>query len=639
MAQKISLESVYREAGRSLRGDLFSIDLVRFNDIETTKIRRNASLTVAALNLAAAQWVGTTLVESGKVAERRSRTALEILGKRPKRPQITDPGYNSRQKALETLLKANVSIRTTVDQYLSISLVAAHQLRSSQIQEFSYLDAEAALDAIALEALRKQQSRGWLAKKLIEFLRVLLEADEFIEINGRTYKMSKYAKMVARTELKHARDAATNDLCHQYENDLVEISDHGASIKGSPQYCEECAKFEGKVYSLSGRHPKYPSLTSSGYLEAHPNCVLPGTRCIAPGGIVTGIRAKFSGPIVEIVFSNGSRLSVTPNHMLLTPYGFAPAYLLCEGDDVFYCPDFERIIANDPNYNGQPVLIENIIESLAESSCVATRCMPVSPEDIHGDGWFCNGDIDIIRANSFLQNTSKPFLPQHLGTNSFNSSGMALFDFFSLRSLAQVLHRAAHTADSIMGGLRLPSDFFFTEARYFNFLDFTYRSGFNAPSYEGTSNRIPVNTKFSSNINIQGSRFIKPNGLVNVEASLFSPGKPLRFGYASSGNPSLNKALANRLGIYPELFGNFIHGHSGLIALNKIIDIRIKEFSGHVYDLQTSTSLYVCNGILSSNCQHHELPTSEEAIGIRQQYETKSVLDKFTEYEISQGII
>jgi len=263
MAQKINLERVYREAGRSLRGDLFSIDLMRFNDIEATKIRRNASLTVAALNLAAAQWVGTTLVESGRVAERRSRTALEILGKKPKRPQITDPGYNSREKALETLIKANGSIRTTVDKYLSISLVAAHQLRSSQIQEFRYLDVADILDELALEALAKGESRGWLMKKILESLRALLEADEFIEINGRTYKMSKYAKMVARTELRNVQTDVTLDLCRQYENDLVQWSDHKTE-------CEICEEYEGKIYSISGTHPKYPLLEADPPI--HPNC-------------------------------------------------------------------------------------------------------------------------------------------------------------------------------------------------------------------------------------------------------------------------------------------------------------------------------------------------------------------------------
>ena len=265
MAQKINLESVYRGAGRSLRGDLFSIDLMRFNDIEATKIRRNASLTVAALNLAAAQWVGTTLVESGKVAERRSRTALEILGKKSRRPQITDPGYNSRERALEALVKANRSIRTTVDKYLSACLLAAHNLRSTQIQEFRYLDVADILDEFALEALAQEKSRGWLMGKILEFLRALLEADEFIEIGGRTYKMSKYAKMVARTELRNVQTGATLDLCRQYENDLVEVSDHSCD-------CEECEEFEGGIYSISGTHAKYESLASSGFMERHPNC-------------------------------------------------------------------------------------------------------------------------------------------------------------------------------------------------------------------------------------------------------------------------------------------------------------------------------------------------------------------------------
>ena len=263
MAQRINLESVYREAGRSLRGDLFSIDLARFNDIEATKIRRNASLTVAALNLAAAQWVGTALVESGKVAERRSRTALEILGKKSRRPQITDPGYNSREKALETLIKANRSIKTTVDKYLAVTLLAAHNLRSTQIQEFRYIDVADILDEFALEALAQEKSRGWLMGKILEFLRALLEADEFIEINGRTYKMSKYAKMVARTELRNVQTGATLDLCRQYENDLVEVSDHSCD-------CEECEEYEGNIYSISGTHPKYPGLGDTP--PFHPNC-------------------------------------------------------------------------------------------------------------------------------------------------------------------------------------------------------------------------------------------------------------------------------------------------------------------------------------------------------------------------------
>ena len=263
MAQRINLEGVYREAGRSLRRDLFSIDFSRFNEAEAQKIRRDTRLVVSALNIAAAKWVGSTLLEAGKLTERKSRTALEILGKKPRRPQITDPGYNAREKALATLLRANGSIRATVEKYVSTSLLAAHQLRSARVQEFNYLDAATELDAIALEALMKEKSRGWLAKQIADFLRALLEADEFIEINGRTYKMSKYAKMVARTELRNVQTDATLDLCRQYENDLVQWSDHSTE-------CEICEGYEGNIYSISGTHPNYPPLDESP--PAHPNC-------------------------------------------------------------------------------------------------------------------------------------------------------------------------------------------------------------------------------------------------------------------------------------------------------------------------------------------------------------------------------
>lgn len=259
------LEKYYREAGRSLRTDLLSISLDKLNADDADLIRRKASLTVAGLNLVAEEWVNTAMKKAGELWERKARIALEVLGKKPRRPQITDPGYNARQKALETMIRANNSILGTVDKYLSLALVATHTARSVQIQAFAYAEAAAELDELALEALLKEKSRGWLSKQMADFLRALLEIDKFIEINGRTYKMTKYARMVARTEMKHVQDSAMLDISNRYENDLVQISNHGCD-------CDECKEFEGKIYSISGTHPKYPPFRTSGYLEAHPNC-------------------------------------------------------------------------------------------------------------------------------------------------------------------------------------------------------------------------------------------------------------------------------------------------------------------------------------------------------------------------------
>jgi hypothetical protein len=57
--------------------------------------------------------------------------------------------------------------------------------------------------------------------------------------------------------------------------------------------------------------------------------------------------------------------------------------------------------------------------------------------------------------------------------------------------------------------------------------------------------------------------------------------------------------------------------HPRFIHLQKIVKINIYSFHGFVYDIQTSTSLYLANGILSSNCWHNMFVTSEEAIEVR----------------------
>ena len=59
------------------------------------------------------------------------------------------------------------------------------------------------------------------------------------------------------SEAKNLNNEVTTkmlNLAKEYGTDLIEVSVHG-----SP--CEECAKYQGRIYSISGndkRFPKYP---------------------------------------------------------------------------------------------------------------------------------------------------------------------------------------------------------------------------------------------------------------------------------------------------------------------------------------------------------------------------------------------
>jgi hypothetical protein len=51
-----------------------------------------------------------------------------------------------------------------------------------------------------------------------------------------------------------------------------------------------------------------------------------------------------------------------------------------------------------------------------------------------------------------------------------------------------------------------------------------------------------------------------------------------------------------------ETLGNLLLRFPGEITTNNIVGVRELHFTGHVYDLQSYTTLYIANGIVSSNC-------------------------------------
>jgi len=60
-------------------------------------------------------------------------------------------------------------------------------------------------------------------------------------------------RQVRSHKLRQKQSKAVKKICREMDNDLVEISSHGTE-------CEICKPYEGKVFSISGKHPIYPKL-------------------------------------------------------------------------------------------------------------------------------------------------------------------------------------------------------------------------------------------------------------------------------------------------------------------------------------------------------------------------------------------
>jgi len=176
-------------------------------------------------------------------------------------------------------IKANQSIRQNVSTYLMLSRQATSA--AQQIQAFD-LRNEEIIAKLLDDAIREGASRQALQQKIrIHFQRKLYE-QKFININGRDYNLIKYAKMVARTRLRAVQSEAVKNTSEQYENDLIEISDHGCD-------CDICKEFEGNVYSISGNTPGYPMMME--WPPYHPSC----EHSASPTSeIALGIREQFA---------------------------------------------------------------------------------------------------------------------------------------------------------------------------------------------------------------------------------------------------------------------------------------------------------------------------------------------------------
>jgi hypothetical protein len=86
--------------------------------------------------------------------------------------------------------------------------------------------------------------------------------------NNRTIRLDAYADLVARSTVREVTNTATIKQVEELGYDLVKISSHTGA-------CPVCQKYEGRVYSISGKDKRFPKLDvvfSSGYANIHPRC-------------------------------------------------------------------------------------------------------------------------------------------------------------------------------------------------------------------------------------------------------------------------------------------------------------------------------------------------------------------------------
>ena len=162
------------------------------------------------------------------------------------------------------LFRSNRSIMPQINIYLNIIGTAKKDVIRAKLQELDVMD-QVVVNEIIRAGLEEQLNLRQISLNVAKYLRNQFGAGKFIRVKGRNYKLRYYAQMVSRTQMRIAQSLATRNTCRQYNNDLVQWSDH---IQRYPDV--ECAPFAGNVYSWTGKSTRYKKIPA--IPPTHPNC-------------------------------------------------------------------------------------------------------------------------------------------------------------------------------------------------------------------------------------------------------------------------------------------------------------------------------------------------------------------------------
>lgn len=321
------------------------------------------------------------------------------------------------------------------------------------------------------------------------------------------------------------------------------------STAGDDRVCPECSDMEGEIFDVDDAH---------GLIPLHPNCVL-GESFIECSDAIALTRTKYSGRIIHLTTSGNNRISVTEHHILLTSRGWRFAKDVKEGDEFL---DASNVNSRPAPNKENRVCIQDVFDSFCKVFPKHVRRITgTSSEDFHGDGKFIDSEVNVVLADCKLWNKPDAFMSAQFEKNFFIGGDVRPQQALVLGGkspFSLFLERVSSSADGGVGCLSIPA--------------------------------------------ILARRSLTHH-------------KPVGVTDASNRNAGESKPVSDSLPFAAQGDGYLVEALSRGVTLDKVTNIEVQESGSggvFVFDVWSHASMYVLNGLLSSNCRCTWLPVLSE---------------------------
>lgn len=362
--------------------------------------------------------------------------------------------------------------------------------------------------------------------------------------NRETAKLLTEIEGIGRNRAKLiARDQASklNGAMNQFRQEQAGITHYkwSTTLDGRERPTHNVRN--GKTFAWA--HPP-----SDGHPGRAINCFVGSTNVDLSNGCHKLWRRLYCGPLVTVKTSEGALLQATPNHPILTSRGWLAINDLQEGDHLIRFRQSSRV------ENGDDHLLEaefgDLFEAASRSEVFATTRGSVF--DFHSDGAEC--DVDTVLIDGDLPSR----VCKSSGDDSIKKLGLSARGPTSAGDVALVEYAGDDIAsDAELRGNRLDA-------------------------LAGT---------------VERDDGVGVDGVVSVGA----PSTPVD-GCVEVGPPSAER-LAEAASVAAKEGRSLFECGSGIYEFDRVIEKAVSEFSGHVYNLESSTGWYAANRIVAHNCR------------------------------------
>lgn len=345
-------------------------------------------------------------------------------------------------------------------------------------------------------------------------------------------------------------------------------------------------------------------LDEIGSLQCMNNCVVAGT--MMGGRFFGGLKALYTGEIINLRTASGKRLTITPNHPVLTDCGFILAGQLNKGDNLITESGQIEPSAAFHNHQQPPAPIEKILTSLGKRG-IGIR-VGRGVVNLNGDEWAFDGEIQVVSTYGVLRNSfqaakservSKFAFPRALHGKRFTSldSLLNLDRFGNGLSSHSVPRGSSLTAGGFDSPLPRQALSF---ASVSNGNPALAKSGGKSTA-ANTGALLQVEHASTGTITLNSRFYI--NSIGNTQGAI-APPQAQAFGDCANVNIALSKPATEDIRADTVFLGEIRKRFPGFVASDPIVEILRTRVTGeHVYDLSTDAGWQSANGIIISNCR------------------------------------